>query len=594
MTKMNEQRQQHLQDLRERAEKALAEGLVIVEDAGAGGEAGDGRLQQMQALGEELRIYQAELEIQNQELRFAQLSLEAERKKYAALFENLPIPALVIDQHGAIREANPQAAYFLLFNHHSAQLKNHSVYRFIGAEGRLWLASALHELYEFNSSANFRTFQNEIDITLNRETIPALAKLADLPSDYYLDRSFLLTLVDLTAQRDVVNQYEAFQAVLEQRPAISMGFNEQSFDASSASVVITDVNQHVVYVNPTFCRISGYQTNEVLGKKPSIWKSHHTSPETYESLKQHLKNGSVWIGKFVNTCKDGGTWTEQRAIQPFLNQEQQVAGYISIGFDLTQQVMIEEQAQRVGRIEAIATVIAGLAHEFNNLLGSINGLTEVNMTLCDPDSPIYKNLEQVLLAGTRAETLVQQLKNGTSIQASEKTQVDLNQMIQGQMNLLHSAAGAMQMRFMPHDQPLAVWLDVPYFLQTLVNLVRNAKDATQETKNPTCWIQLSLYMQPTFSDEYQPFADIKVKDNGCGMSLAVQERLFDPFFTTKEVGKGTGLGMMQVLNFIKHHDGLIDVHSYPRAGTEFTLRLPLAIAQRSSLNNISPEIKTPD
>ncbi len=579
----------YLKKLRQKAEKALQEGQLLVDDI-LGGDNSAAKKQALQhsELTEELRIYQAELELQNQELRFSQLSLEGERRRYNALFSNLPVPALVIDEYGVIQETNPQADSLLMITP-SQRVFQLSLYKFFTRDAGLWLSSILHEISQPGEThATSRFFQNELTIYIHRREVNVLVKMSPLPSDYHLDTRVLVSLLDMTERQELLEENKVLQSVLSHKTKnLTMGFNEQSFDAAAASVLITDVRHRILYVNQAFCKTSGYRQSEVLGKRPNLLRSEYTSEETYQDLRWHLENGCVWIGRFTNQRKDGTTWTEQRVIQPFLDVEEEISGFISIGFDLSHQISLEDQVQRVERMEAISTVISGLSHEFNNLLGTLNGLTEVNLAMTGEDSPIYPNLQQARIAGQRAETLVKQLREGTRILEPSLSVESLEDLLLSKKDILQSATSPARLRIQNlSNRPLYVAIDSAYLMQTLINLLRNARDACEKVAQPTCWIKTDLYMQPE-QDGYRPYADLKVSDNGMGMTPEVQQRIFDPFFTTKEAGKGSGLGMMQVLNFIKAHKGLLDVHSYPGEGTEITLRLPLS--EQEPTANPEPE-----
>ncbi|SEI37353.1 PAS domain S-box-containing protein [Allopseudospirillum japonicum] len=558
---MNDLPKKRLDELRSRAQEALIKGELELADFQQADK------EKMESLIQELQIYQAELEIQNHELRKTQIALETEHRKYLALFENLPIPALVVNQEGLIKQANTQACHFFNLSY-PKNLVQYSIYRLFATDSQPWLSESLHHLDEQQS-----VLSQQLQALVNNTEVRVQANTCLLPTEYHLDTHILITLVDLSIEQERNLIRNTLQSVLEQNLDQVMGFDMSSFEHSKALVLVTDKEHNILYLNHALEEVSGYTLDEVQGLRPSIWRSDHNLSGTFDELNFHLQHGYVWIGQLINQRKKGGVWTELRTVQALRNRQGDISGYVSLGMDLSDQVALEEQAQRVGRLEAAYTLIAGLNHEFNNLLGSVTGLTEVNLALTAEDSPIYANLEQTLVAAQRAETLLHHLRKGQSTLDLQKTSKEINAFIKQEIPIFHSILGRnIQLEIELTSTPLWVQVDTGYFLQALVNLLKNARDALADTEQPQCKIKTKLVRGHTKLEQY---VEILIQDNGCGMPEEVRQRLFDPFFSTKPADKGTGLGMMAVLNFIKGHDGFIDVYSSIHQGTQCILKLPV-------------------
>ena len=111
----------------------------------------------------------------------------------------------------------------------------------------------------------------------------------------------------------------------------------------SSSVVITDINGDIVYINPYFTAITGYTEEEVIGKNPRILKSEYTSPEEYKELWDTISSGKTWRGEFINIKKDGTEFWESSIIAPVLDNSGNIINYVALKKDVTDQKRIERQ-----------------------------------------------------------------------------------------------------------------------------------------------------------------------------------------------------------------------------------------------------------
>ncbi len=576
-----------LQTLRARAEKALREGELLLDDLAL--DLDDPKQARRQVLGhqevlEELRVYQAELELQNQELRFAQISADRQRERYTSLFESLPLAALVIDSFGVIHEANPSAHRFFSLNQ-GALLNRLSAYRYFTREAGEWLTASLAELTNQTdlpeNSAN-TNLQQDLSLVVQRRKLNVAVSLACLPLSYHLDRRFLITLQDRSEEQQLAEDNTSLQASLAKSLAsATQKLDKQHFEATDVSVLLADANYRITHVNPSFCQLGGYHEEDLLGQPlfqpaSSLLLAPADNPQAQEEILEALTKDRIWAGELKNRKKTSGCWVEKCIINPYYNPAGGLLGFAVLGFDITELLDLREQTTRVERIEVLGALITGLSHEFNNLIGTLNGLNEVNLAITPQDSPLYSNLQQIELAGQRAEKLVQQLREATHVLEPTLELVDLEEFLSSKQALLQSALSGipLRMEFLSSGQPLKVKVDSAYLLQTLINLLRNSKDACRSRIQPSCSLKVTLACLPDASD-YRCYVEIRLRDNGDGMPPEVQQQLFEPFFTTKPAGKGSGLGMMQVLNFVKAHQGSININSYPGEGTEILLRLPL-------------------
>ena len=240
--------------------------------------------------------------------------------------------------------------------------------------------------------------------------------------------------------------------------------------------------------------------------------------------------------------------------------------------------LLENQIIQSNRLESVGALAGGVAHEFNNLLTSIMGYTQLGITGLSPGDPVCSDLEAVLKAAQRASKLASQLLVFSRKQVSEPKDFDLNQQIMNSMKLLRTV--------FDKDVEFAVILspDLPYVSadpdqidQVLMNLVVNARDAMPkggklviETTN----LNVDQALAKRWDCPPGKYVSLVVKDSGVGMDEEVKRKLFDPFFTTKDTGKGTGLGLSICYGIIKQAGGHIEVTSGVNNGTTFSICLP--------------------
>ena len=228
------------------------------------------------------------------------------------------------------------------------------------------------------------------------------------------------------------------------------------------------------------------------------------------------------------------------------------------------------------RLDAVGQLTSGVAHDFNNLLTAILGNLEMLQPRLDQHAGA-RHLTAAREAAERGARLTAQLLAFSRKQRMAPEPLDLNQVVSGMVDLLESTIGASTQIEISLAPSLWVALaDAGQVELVLVNLVINARDAMSgggtiiiETAN-TC-------LGPPLWPEEPPAGDyvmIAVTDRGTGISPEIRERVFEPFFTTKEVGKGSGLGLAQVLGVAKQLEGGVRLDSTPGVGTSVKLFLP--------------------
>lgn len=364
------------------------------------------------------------------------------------------------------------------------------------------------------------------------------------------------------------------------------------------SVVVTDKEGNIQYVNPAFERITGYTKEEALNQNPRFLKSGKTDPAVYKKLWETIARGEVWSGHLINRRKDGKLFEERVTISAIYDESHEIVNYVAVKQDISDFVLLEEQLRQSQKMEAIGQLAGGVAHDFNNLLTAINGYSTLALQRLDDSHPVKSYLVEVKKAGERAANLTRQLLAFGRKQILQPMLINLNDVVTDMSKMLQRLIGEdIQLNAKLAPDLMRVKADPGQIEQVLVNLVVNARDAMPQGGDltvETASVELDHdYASKRIGVSAGKYVMLAVSDTGTGMDEQTRARIFDPFFTTKEKGKGTGLGLSTVYGIIKQSGGNIWVYSEPNRGTTFKVYLPQIVAAVPQTEKPELEISIP-
>ncbi|HLQ76712.1 MAG TPA: ATP-binding protein [Terriglobia bacterium] len=239
-------------------------------------------------------------------------------------------------------------------------------------------------------------------------------------------------------------------------------------------------------------------------------------------------------------------------------------GYTGVIKDVTERARLVEQIVRAQKMESVGTLAAGVAHDFNNILGIIMPNAEL-IKLRTPSEPaILKHADVIIAASKRANQLTKQLLSLARKEPRQVRTINLNESIRTTCGLFEQTIGkriSVKLEF--ESDPVYIRADDSQIEQILLNLAINARDAMPDGGSLQFITKL---------DGSQ--ISLRVIDSGTGIGKEILPNIFDPFFTTKDKSKGTGLGLSVVYSLVKQIGGTIDVRSELGSGTEFILAIP--------------------
>ena len=488
--------------------------------------------------------------------------IESERR-FRTFFENSAIFAYITTKDGEILEVN-RAAVDLLGYKREELLSNKVTNLYANPRER----------ERFIKEIEAKGFVKDFLIHLRRRDgsiITCLDTATRVKDSEGNDTLYQGVIRDITEQEAKERELARLYSLLEQ---------------TDIEVLVTDVNGAIEYVNPAFERVTGYSADEARGQTPRILKSGRHDEVFYKNLWDTITSGRPWHGRFYNKRKDGTFYHEETHLIPLTDSKGQITNFAAIKQDVTREVMLEEQLNQTAKLEAIGKLAGNIAHDFNNILTSIQGFAELGLSKVPPDSPSRNEFLEILNASKQASRITKQLLEFSRKQPAIPKTLSANTIIRDMIPLLEHYIGEdVQLTASLEAEKDTIIGDQGQFEQCILNLVINARDAIHEKNTSqgekailieTHTVAIDdMYLKSHTGIEEGSYVVVSVSDTGIGMDKETLTRIFEPFFTTKPQGKGTGLGCSTVFGIVKQNGGNIRVYSELGVGTTMKIYWPL-------------------
>jgi PAS domain S-box-containing protein len=349
---------------------------------------------------------------------------------------------------------------------------------------------------------------------------------------------------------------------------------------SNDSILITDLEGRMIYVNEAFERHTGYSRAEALGRKPGILKSGTLNDAVYSGLWRAISAGSHWHGHMRNKRKDGSLMEIDAVIFPIKDLSGRITAYAGVQRDMSAENELQAQLAQAQKMETLGMLASGVAHDFNNILAAIDGYAALLARQFPVGGQAAEDLGEIRKAADRASALTRQLLVFSKKKIYSPKALNLNEITAGMEKMLRRLIGDdIDLRTELAPALMNVMADPAQMEQVLLNLTVNARDAMPgggtlvvRTANAEIGDKRTAKLMKARPGAY---VLLQVSDTGSGMTSETAAKIFEPFFTTKGAGKGTGLGLSTVYGIVvKQNEGFITVDTEPGKGATFNVYLP--------------------
>ena len=359
-----------------------------------------------------------------------------------------------------------------------------------------------------------------------------------------------------------------------------------AMEQSPATVVITDTQGTIEYVNPRFTETSGYTDAEAIGENPRVLKSGNTPPDQYKVLWDTINAGKTWRGEFHNKKKNGELYWEAASISPIRNEQGVITHFLAVKEDITQRKQAEEELRRA-RAEAEAAnqakseFLANMSHEIRTPMTAILGFTDVLLEHGNLEDAPPERIDAAKTIKRNGEHLIGIINDILDLSKIEAGKVVMERIACSPCQIIADLASLMRVRADAKGLPLdieyagavpeTIRTDPTRLRQILVNLIGNAIKFTEVG---------GVHVVTRFVDDgSEPVMQFDVVDTGLGMTEEQVAGLFQPFMqadtsTTRKFG-GTGLGLTITKRLAELLSGDVAVvDTRPGVGTCFRVTVP--------------------
>jgi len=339
----------------------------------------------------------------------------------------------------------------------------------------------------------------------------------------------------------------------------------------------TDTKGIITQVSDAFCKISGYEKSELIGKPHGIIKHPDMDPLVYEELWETIKLGNAWQGEVKNLKNSGGFYWVDVKIKPSFDKNKNIIGYDSLYEDITSKKMFEHQQGvliQQSKSSAMGEMISMIAHQWRQPLQAISILVQ--------KIPITKMIE-----GKITDELVEGVLKDVNVQLDymsrtiddfrdffkpnkEKNKIKVNLVVNEVLDFLSYMISIDSIKVnIDAIEDCVIEIYINELKQVLINIIKNARDEMIEKNLQERIINIKFYVNETS-------VVLEIEDNAGGIPSNVIKKVFEPYFSTKTNKNGTGLGLYMSRTIIEQHCGGKISVSNSDIGAVFRIELPLS------------------
>jgi two-component system NtrC family sensor kinase len=368
------------------------------------------------------------------------------------------------------------------------------------------------------------------------------------------------TLVDITEKRK-----------MERQLAQQEEFRGRLLESFPDLILVVDLEERYTFVSSRAHDLLGCEPQEMLGKKISEMEDH--SPELAALYHDVVSGKQVFASAEYGARHRDGSWRTMRSAgSQLVDSEAKISGVIISVRDITVERKLEQQVVQSERLAAMGAMIGGVAHELNNPLTAIMGVSEL-LQDTETNEGSRKQLAILQQQARRAAEIVQNLTYFSRPPAPGKSKINLVEVVERTLNL-HAYSlrkNNVAVDFLKEAGVPYALGDPHQLMQVFLNLILNAEQAIRDARDKgTLRIRLGKGDNSVW---------VSFHDDGPGIPKENLPSIFDPFYTTKRPGRGTGLGLSICKSVMKEHNGSVEAANSPEGGAVFTVTLPVSAAR---------------
>lgn len=526
--------------------------------------------------------FSLEFNEQEEQRKQAETKLAESEKHFRLFYENAPILYQSLDVEGNIIEVNDM--WLKTLGYQCEEVAGHSIKEFLSEES----IGVFQEVFpKFLSTGRVHNVEYEL-VSKKKEKVVVVVEgliATDKSGKFQLTHC---VLHNVTERRHAEQQIRLLGRSVEQSPV---------------SVMITDLDGRLMYVNPKFTEVTGYSREEAIGKNPSILKSGEHPPSFFKKLWDTILSGNEWRGEFRNKKKNGEIYWDSSTISPILNEKGNIAYFVGVQEDVTEKkklhdelVKAKEKAEESDRLKS--AFLANISHEIrtpmNGILGFMDLLSEPELE----ESTKNRYIGIINKSGERLMTTINDIIEISKLEAGQLqvqiSDVDISAVMDYLFGFFKHQADEKGIQLKVNNRlsgmDTIIKTDRQKLEGVLVNLIRNAIKFTRkgfiEFGNRLENGQLLFY----------------VRDSGMGIPADRLEAIFDRFVQADlkltRPYEGSGLGLSIAKGYTELLGGKIEVESEEGKGSTFYFSIPFHPAKSrvrktiaTSLSNGKPEGK---
>ncbi|MBI9036724.1 MAG: response regulator [Bacteroidales bacterium] len=515
---------------------------------------------------------------QRQKIKAKKKELIESESKYRLLFENNPQPIWIYDiETLKFLEVNKAAIDHYGYSKDeflSMTLKD--IHHIVEIDRFLTNLKKANDVFNFEGESRHRKKNGEIFIV---ETTSHGVNFNKREARHVLVK-------DISLRKKAEEQVQLLSASVEQSPA---------------SIIITNFDGVIEYVNPKFIEISGYIKDEIIGNNPRIVSSGLQDKKYYKILWETIKSGRIWQGEFANKKKNGEIFWENAIIAPIKNKVGEITHFVSVKEDITERkkmiddlIIAKEKAEESDRLKS--AFLANMSHEIrtpmNGILGFADLLTEPGLT----GEKQKKYINMIEKSGVRMLNIINDIISISKIESGESdinlSEINILHQIEFVYNLLKIDAEKKGLSLSVintlTDNEAVIKTDKDKLFAILSNLVKNAIKYTNEGEIVFGY------------NKKGEFLEFFIKDSGIGIAKDRQQAIFERFIQADiedtMARQGAGLGLSISKAYVEMLGGKIWVESEIGKGSIFYFTLPyhtVAKEEKDNKSEISTSIENP-